>query len=141
ILKTWVENFFKIIFSRECFRGFFSLLEEASRSSFKQKGNLIQRRGDGRNVRKKNYNVKSRSKEKLDSLKRPKTGGGPPLPPLTEGEETFLRLSASEPNIHGLEGGIDTDAISPVSTVENISSNIHVPESTQQINAGKSVQE
>lgn len=48
-------------------------------------------------------------KEKLDGVKRPKTGGGPPLPPLTLGEETFLRLSDGEPNIHGLEGGVDTD--------------------------------
>ncbi|XP_055996907.1 uncharacterized protein LOC125666318 isoform X2 [Ostrea edulis] len=61
-------------------------------------------------AKKKYYNVKSRSKEKLDSIKRPKTGGGPPLPPLTQGEETFLRLSEAEPNIHGLEGGVDTDA-------------------------------
>lgn len=48
-------------------------------------------------------------KEKLDGVKRPKTWGGPPLPPLTLGEETFLRLSDGEPNIHGLEGGVDTD--------------------------------
>lgn len=48
-------------------------------------------------------------KEKLDGVKRPKTLGGPPLPPLTLGEETFLRLSDGEPNIHGLEGGVDTD--------------------------------
>lgn len=46
-------------------------------------------------------------KEKLYGVKRPKTGGSPPLPPL--GEETFLRLSDGEPNIHGLEGGVDTD--------------------------------
>lgn len=61
-------------------------------------------------IKKKYYNIKSRSKEKLDGVKRPKTGGGPPLPPLTLGEETFLRLSDGEPNIHGLEGGVDTDA-------------------------------
>lgn len=61
-------------------------------------------------IKKKYYNIKSRSKEKLDGVKRPKTGGGPPLPALTLGEETFLRLSDGEPNIHGLEGGVDTDA-------------------------------
>ncbi|XP_061185185.1 uncharacterized protein LOC133193241 [Saccostrea echinata] len=49
-------------------------------------------------------------KEKLDSAKRPKTGGGPPQPPLTAEEETFLRLSESEPSVSGVEGGIDTDA-------------------------------
>nr|XP_022290438.1 myb/SANT-like DNA-binding domain-containing protein 4 [Crassostrea virginica] len=61
-------------------------------------------------VKKKYYNIKTRSKEKLDGLKHPKTGGGPPLPPLSQGEETFLRLSASEPNMCGVAGGIDTDA-------------------------------
>lgn len=48
-------------------------------------------------------------KEKLDGVKRPKTGGGPPLPPLTQGEETFLRLADGEPHLSGLQGGIDTD--------------------------------
>eukprot|EP00105_Crassostrea_gigas_P037824 XP_019921972.1 PREDICTED: uncharacterized protein LOC105326355 [Crassostrea gigas] len=60
-------------------------------------------------VKKKYYNVKSRSKEKLDGVKRPKTGGGPPLPPLTQGEETFLCLADGEPHLSGLQGGIDTD--------------------------------
>lgn len=50
-------------------------------------------------------------KEKLDGLKRPKTGGGPPLPPLTQGEETYLRLANGEPNLCGGEGGIDTDGM------------------------------
>ena len=50
-------------------------------------------------------------KEKLDGLKRPKTGGGPPLPPLTPGEETYLRLADGEPNLCGVEGGIDTDGM------------------------------
>lgn len=48
-------------------------------------------------------------KEKLDGIKRPKTGGGPPLPSLTQGEETFLRLAEGEPHLCGLQGGIDTD--------------------------------
>lgn len=61
-------------------------------------------------MKKKYYNVKSRSKEKLDGLKRTKTGGGPPLPQLTPGEETYLRLADGEPNLCGVEGGIDTDA-------------------------------
>ncbi|XP_055999121.1 uncharacterized protein LOC130047758 [Ostrea edulis] len=60
-------------------------------------------------VKKKYYNIKQRSKEKLDSVKKPKTGGGPPLPPLTPGEETFLNLSVGQPNVHGLNGGVDTD--------------------------------
>uniref|UniRef100_A0A8W8MLB5 Myb-like domain-containing protein n=1 Tax=Magallana gigas TaxID=29159 RepID=A0A8W8MLB5_MAGGI len=58
-------------------------------------------------VKKKYYNVKSRSKEKLDGVKRPKTGGGPPLPPLTQGEETFLRLADGEPHLSGLQGTVD----------------------------------
>eukprot|EP00105_Crassostrea_gigas_P045503 XP_019929651.1 PREDICTED: uncharacterized protein LOC105345184 isoform X2 [Crassostrea gigas] len=57
--------------------------------------------------------MKSRSKEKLDGLKRPKTGGGPPLTPLTPGEETYLCLADGEPNLCGVEEGIDTDAPSP----------------------------
>ncbi|XP_052696656.1 myb/SANT-like DNA-binding domain-containing protein 4 [Crassostrea angulata] len=68
------------------------------------------KRREWEEVKKKYYNVKSRSKEKLDGLKRPKTGGGPPLPQLTPGEETYLRLADGEPNLCGVEGGIDTDA-------------------------------
>ncbi|XP_048756770.2 myb/SANT-like DNA-binding domain-containing protein 4 isoform X1 [Ostrea edulis] len=60
-------------------------------------------------AKKKYYNIKQRSKEKLDSVKKPKTGGGPPLPPLTPGEETFLNLSVGQPNVHGLNGGVDSD--------------------------------
>lgn len=71
-------------------------------------------------VKKKYYNVKSRSKEKLDGVKRPKTGGGPPLPPLTQGEETFLRLADGEPHLSGLQGGIDTDAPSMSSVSQTV---------------------
>lgn len=71
-------------------------------------------------VKKKYYNIKSRSKEKLDGVKRPKTGGGPPLPPLTQGEETFLRLADGEPHLSGLQGGIDTDAPSMSSVSQTV---------------------
>lgn len=64
-------------------------------------------------MKKKYYNVKSRSKEKFDGMKRPKTGGGPPLPPLTLGEETYIHLADGEPNLCDVEGGIDTDAPLP----------------------------
>lgn len=42
-------------------------------------------------------------------MKRPKTGGGPHLSPLTQGEGTFLRLADEEPHLCGVLGGIDTN--------------------------------
>uniref|UniRef100_K1Q9H3 Uncharacterized protein n=1 Tax=Magallana gigas TaxID=29159 RepID=K1Q9H3_MAGGI len=61
-------------------------------------------------TREREWQLIADSKEKLDGVKRPKTGGGPPLPPLTQGEETFLCLADGEPHLSGLQGGIDTDA-------------------------------
>ncbi|XP_062590336.1 uncharacterized protein LOC134251933 [Saccostrea cucullata] len=84
---------------------------------------------------KKYYNIKSRSKEKLDGMKRPKTGGGPPPPPFTPGEETFLQLSIGEPHLEGLEGGIDTDA----PTTSSIT--VQLPENPNKENVERNAQD
>ncbi|XP_061170717.1 myb/SANT-like DNA-binding domain-containing protein 4 [Saccostrea echinata] len=84
-------------------------------------------------VKKKYYNLKSRSKEKLDGLKHPKTGGGPPLPPLTQGEETFLRLADGEPNLCGVPGGIDTDAPHTSELLADMADTESTAENSQQV--------
>ncbi|XP_050419538.2 myb/SANT-like DNA-binding domain-containing protein 4 [Patella vulgata] len=59
-------------------------------------------------VKKKYHNIKQRSKEKLDQMKRPKTGGGP-NPSYTDAEDLLLNTMEGRPQIEGLSFGIDTD--------------------------------
>ena len=49
------------------------------------------------------------AKDKIDGIRRPKTGGGPPPAPLTQAEEALYQAMDTRPNIVGLVGGIDTD--------------------------------
>ena len=49
------------------------------------------------------------AKEKIDDIRRPKTGGGPPSAPLTQAEEALYQAMDTRPNIVGLVGSIDTD--------------------------------
>ncbi|XP_055995749.1 uncharacterized protein LOC130046807 [Ostrea edulis] len=60
-------------------------------------------------ISKKYDNVKQRAKDKIDGIRRPKTGGGPPMPPLTQAEEVLYQAMDSRPNIVGVIGGIDSD--------------------------------
>ncbi|XP_061195241.1 uncharacterized protein LOC133203479 [Saccostrea echinata] len=65
---------------------------------------------------KKKYDIiKQRAEDKIDGIRRPKTGGGPPPAPMTPAEETLYQAMDSRPNIVGLIGGIDSDDISPIS--------------------------
>ncbi|XP_078310027.1 uncharacterized protein LOC144618183 isoform X2 [Crassostrea virginica] len=66
---------------------------------------------EAQDVKKKYYNIKQRSKEKLDQIKRPKTGGGKPVQ-LTSAEDLFLLGMEGRPQIEGLPFGVDTDATS-----------------------------
>ncbi|XP_061186818.1 uncharacterized protein LOC133194936 [Saccostrea echinata] len=67
-------------------------------------------------ISKKYDNIKQRAKDKIDALKRPKTGGGPAKAPLTAAEECLLQAFDGRPNIVRLNGGIDSDEPSPSST-------------------------
>nr|XP_022312048.1 uncharacterized protein LOC111117274 [Crassostrea virginica] len=58
---------------------------------------------------KKYDNIKQRAKDKIDGIRRPKTGGGPPPAPLTQAEEALYQAMDTRPNIVGLVGGIDSD--------------------------------
>ena len=49
-------------------------------------------------------------KEKLDQIKRPKTGGGKPIQ-LTSAEDLFLLGMEEGPQMEGLPFGVDTDGI------------------------------
>lgn len=60
-------------------------------------------------IYKKYDNIKQRAKEKIDGIRRPKTGGGPPTAPLTQAEEALYQAMDTRPNIVGLVGGIDSD--------------------------------
>ncbi|XP_046378000.2 uncharacterized protein LOC124150120 [Haliotis rufescens] len=64
-------------------------------------------------VKKKYFNLKQRAKSKIDGLKRSMatTGGGPPLPALSNADEVLCQSLEGRPGIHGLEHGIDTDVI------------------------------
>ena len=48
--------------------------------------------------------------EKLDEIKRPKTGDGKPVQ-LTSAEDLFLLGMEGRPQIEGLPFGVDTDGI------------------------------
>lgn len=72
-------------------------------------------------IYKKYDNVKQRMKEKIDGIRRPKTGGGPPTAPLTQAEEALYQAMDTRPNIVGLVGGIDSDE--PTSSVQSLSGN------------------
>ncbi|XP_062595444.1 leucine-rich repeat-containing protein 3-like [Saccostrea cucullata] len=50
-------------------------------------------------------------KDKLDQIKRPKTGGGKPIA-LTTAQDLFLQSLEGRPQIEGIASGIDTDEIS-----------------------------
>ena len=50
-------------------------------------------------------------KSKINQLRRPKTGGGPAPPPLTEYEDALMQAFDGRQQICGLSDGIDTDAI------------------------------
>uniref|UniRef100_K1QJN2 Myb/SANT-like DNA-binding domain-containing protein n=1 Tax=Magallana gigas TaxID=29159 RepID=K1QJN2_MAGGI len=58
-------------------------------------------------ISKKYDNIKQR--DKIDGIRRPKTGGGPPPAPLTQAEEALYQAMDTRPTIVGLVGGIDTD--------------------------------
>ncbi|XP_048242439.1 uncharacterized protein LOC124124876 [Haliotis rufescens] len=64
-------------------------------------------------VKKKYFNLKQRAKSKIDGLKRSMatTGGGPPLPALSNADEVLCQSLEGRPGIHGLEHGIGTDVI------------------------------
>ncbi|XP_062617243.1 uncharacterized protein LOC134278951 [Saccostrea cucullata] len=49
-------------------------------------------------------------KEKIDMLRRPKTGGGPAPSSLTASEDALMQAFEGRPQISGLPDGIDTDA-------------------------------
>ncbi|XP_052712635.1 uncharacterized protein LOC128186784 [Crassostrea angulata] len=72
-------------------------------------------------IYKKYDNIKQRAKEKIDGLRRPKTGGGPPTAPLTQAEEALYQAMDTRPNIVGLVGGIDSDE--PTSSVQSLAGN------------------
>ncbi|XP_052697361.1 uncharacterized protein LOC128175629 [Crassostrea angulata] len=60
-------------------------------------------------ISKKYDYIKQRAKDKIDGIRRPKTGGGPPPAPLTQAEEALYQAMDTRPTIVGLVGGIDTD--------------------------------
>uniref|UniRef100_A0A8W8J2G6 Myb/SANT-like DNA-binding domain-containing protein n=1 Tax=Magallana gigas TaxID=29159 RepID=A0A8W8J2G6_MAGGI len=60
-------------------------------------------------ISKKYDNIKQRAKDKIDRIRRPKTGGGPPPALLTQAEEALYQAMDTRPTIVGLVGGIDTD--------------------------------
>ncbi|XP_071095154.1 uncharacterized protein [Haliotis cracherodii] len=64
-------------------------------------------------VKKKYFNLKQRAKCKIDGRKRSMatTGGGLPLPALSNADEVLSQSLEGRPGIHGLEHGIDTDVI------------------------------
>uniref|UniRef100_A0A8W8MRT4 Uncharacterized protein n=1 Tax=Magallana gigas TaxID=29159 RepID=A0A8W8MRT4_MAGGI len=72
-------------------------------------------------IYKKYDNIKQRAKEKIDGIRRPKTGGGPPTAPLTQAEEALYQAMDTRPNIVGLVGGIDSDE--PTSSVQSLAGN------------------
>ena len=49
------------------------------------------------------------AKDKIDGIRRPQTGRGPPPAPLTQAEEALYQAMDTRPNIVGLVGGIDSD--------------------------------
>ncbi|XP_062583201.1 uncharacterized protein LOC134277329 [Saccostrea cucullata] len=65
---------------------------------------------DNDTVKKKFNNIKQRGKEKIDMLRRPKTGGGPAPSSLTASEDALMQAFEGRPQICGLPDGIDTDA-------------------------------
>ncbi|XP_062598848.1 uncharacterized protein LOC134260296 [Saccostrea cucullata] len=65
---------------------------------------------DNDTVKKKFNNIKQRGKEKIDMLRRPKTGGGPAPSSLTASEDALMQAFEGRPQIYGLPDGIDTDA-------------------------------
>ncbi|XP_062597688.1 uncharacterized protein LOC134259105, partial [Saccostrea cucullata] len=65
---------------------------------------------DNDKVKKKFNNIKQRGKEKIDMLRRPKTGGGPAPSSLTASEDALMQAFEGRPQICGLPDGIDTDA-------------------------------
>lgn len=50
-------------------------------------------------------------KEKIDMIRRPKTGGGPAPPSLTASEDALMQALDGRPQVCGLSEGIDTDAV------------------------------
>uniref|UniRef100_K1QL50 Zinc finger MYM-type protein 3 n=1 Tax=Magallana gigas TaxID=29159 RepID=K1QL50_MAGGI len=61
------------------------------------------------------------AKEKIDGIRRRKTGGGPPTAPLTQAEEALYQAMDTRPNIVGLVRGIDSDE--PTSSVQSLAGN------------------
>lgn len=55
------------------------------------------------------FSIWLKAKDKIDGIRRPKTGGGPPPAPLTQAEEALYQAMDTRPTIVGLVGGIDTD--------------------------------
>uniref|UniRef100_A0A8W8I1B1 Myb/SANT-like DNA-binding domain-containing protein n=1 Tax=Magallana gigas TaxID=29159 RepID=A0A8W8I1B1_MAGGI len=77
---------------------------------------------DNETVKKKFNNIKQRGKEKIDMIRRPKTGGCPAPPSLTASEDVLMQALDGRPQVCGLSEGIDTDAVDDPASVFNAKS-------------------
>ncbi|XP_062598670.1 uncharacterized protein LOC134260103 [Saccostrea cucullata] len=62
----------------------------------------------GKEASKQYANLKTRAKDKLSQMKRPKTGGGPKPPSPTPVEQAMLNTLEGRPSMQGLDSGFDS---------------------------------